>query len=487
MFIVPIGRKPDWRRPPLITLLLVLINCFVFLGPQRSDEQAIDRAMAYYVKSDLPRLEFPRYLAFLSQDERGGDAEEFERVERGLGAYPAAMLLQHDRKFRQALRAGLIVRPDEAEYAGWRHQRSEFERRWGHPTTETYAFDTADPRPAQFVGHLFLHASLGHLLGNMLILLLVGYIVEELLGKLRYLAFYLAGGVGAAGLFWLADGGPGATLVGASGAISAVMGMYTVLFGLRRIEFFYSVLFYFDIAKAPAIALLPFWLANELYQMWTLPYSNVAYAAHIGGLISGAALVCLLGGRARQAVAEEVPAAVDPDERDAEFARAEGLLLKLQFDRAREAWGRLAEKHPAERRALAQFYTLAKPQPGSEDYQRAAALIFRLEDLDGATLALQAETYGEYVKIARPIRLSEPQLLRLAERFAAHGRPREGEQVLRVLLRRLADDPALPPLLFKLAKAFRVGGEPERARDCAKQLIERFPQSHEAQLLGNAR
>lgn len=486
MFIIPIGRKPDWRRPPVVTLLLILINCLIYLGPQRADERATEQAVAYYGESALPAIEFPRYLKFLEDAGREEDAEAFTAMERARALYPAVMTLQYDRPFRRELAARRIALPDDPDHARWREQRDEFERRWGHPTTERYAFDTADPRPRQFIGHMFLHGSLGHLLGNMLFLLLVGYIVEELLGKLRYLAFYLVGGLGAVSLFWLADRSADAMLVGASGAIAAVMGMYTVIFGLKRIEFFYSLFFYFDIAKAPAIVLLPFWLANELYQLWTLPYSNVAYVAHIGGLVTGAALVYLLGGAARKTAAAAPTARSDrADLRAGEFARAEALLKKLQFERALPAWAALAAKYPEDRRAVAQFYALAKPRPESEDYHRAAGLVFRLHDTDAAALALQAETYAEYIRIARPIRLLDRHLVRLAERFALHGRPRDAEQILRVLLRRPGSE-HLPELLFKLAKGFRGTGDLARAQDWTNELLERFPQSEEARLMRQA-
>src|SRR5207253_3231721 len=128
-----------------------------------------------------------------------------------------------------------------------------------------------------------------HLLGNMLVLGVVGYIVEEVLGRRRYFAFYLLSGIASIALYWVCNRDSAVPALGASGAIAGVMGMYSVLFGLRRINFFYSLLVYFDIARAPAIVLLPVWLANEAYQLMVVG-GHVNYLAHIGGLLGGAAL-----------------------------------------------------------------------------------------------------------------------------------------------------------------------------------------------------
>ncbi len=488
MLIVPLGFKPDWRRPPVVTLLLVLVNCWVFFGLQGGDHEKIEQALTYYVESDLPEMEFPRYRQFLDENGKQKDSRAFARLEKEAPPFSAIVTLQNDAAFARALAGGKVFAAGEDGFEAWRVRRDEFERRWRSQITERYAFRVDSPRWYQAVSHMFLHGSVGHLFGNMLILLLVGYIVERVLGALRYLIFYLVGGVGALGLFWFGQTSGGGGLVGASGAISAVMGMYAVLFGLRRIEFFYSILFYFDIARAPAITLLLFWIVNELYQWWTLPYSNVAYLAHVGGLISGAVLVFCFGGKARHSVlaALEAEAPQNDDGRQAAFERAEVWLKKLDFDRARQAWGELAQRYGDDLQALVRYYSLSKSEPGSDDYHRAAALIFALTASDPASIALQAETYDEYARIARPIRLSARRLFMLADRFARHGRPREAAQASRVLLRAAPDEVRLAALLLRVSKAFRIDGDLTQAQVWAEELQQHFPQSAEASLLRDA-
>ena len=82
--------------------------------------------------------------------------------------------------------------------------------------------------------------------------------------------------------------GQGGLGLGASGAVSALMGMYAVLYRMRRIRFFYQFLVYFNYVTAPALLLLPAWIANELLQHW-LGGRGIAYMAHLGGLLTGGA------------------------------------------------------------------------------------------------------------------------------------------------------------------------------------------------------
>lgn len=64
MLILPFFRKIDWRSPPVITLLIILINTFVYFVIQSGDEKAFDEAVKYYLESSLPEIEYPLYAAY---------------------------------------------------------------------------------------------------------------------------------------------------------------------------------------------------------------------------------------------------------------------------------------------------------------------------------------------------------------------------------------------------------------------------------------
>ncbi len=180
-----------------------------------------------------------------------------------------------------------------------------FIRTWGFVAARY--FHLAETASADWVGRclplvtsMFLHGGWGHLLGNMLYLWIFGDNVEDRLGHLRYLAFYLLAGM-AAGLaqaYLYPDSS--VPTVGASGAISGVLGGYLVLFPYARVltlvPFF---IFFFPVVEVPAVLYLGFWFLMQLLS-GTLALAlagqagGVAWWAHVGGFVVGMALVSLL-------------------------------------------------------------------------------------------------------------------------------------------------------------------------------------------------
>ncbi len=158
---------------------------------------------------------------------------------------------------------------------------------------------------------LFLHASWLHVLGNMLYLWIFGNNVEDRFGHVRYLLFYLAAGV-AAGLTQVAaDPHSTVPLVGASGAIAGLLGVYLVTFPAARIESIVFLGFFYQLLRVPAVIVLGFWFVLQLIDGLTSIGSSatsgggVAVFAHIGGfglgLLVGLAVRATAGARGPRA------------------------------------------------------------------------------------------------------------------------------------------------------------------------------------------
>jgi membrane associated rhomboid family serine protease len=130
---------------------------------------------------------------------------------------------------------------------------------------------------------MFLHGSLLHIGGNMLFLWVFGNNVEEALGKAGFVLFYLAGGILATATHVMLNLDSTVPMVGASGAIAAVMGAYAVLFPNARVRTLVLMLFIF-VVRVRAIWLLGFWF---VLQFFTDANEGVAWAAHVGGFVFG--------------------------------------------------------------------------------------------------------------------------------------------------------------------------------------------------------
>ena len=150
---------------------------------------------------------------------------------------------------------------------------------------------------------MFTHASILHLGGNMLFLWIFGNNVEGSMGPIRFLVFYLLGGVAALALQVAVGPNTTAPTVGASGAIAAVLGGYIVLYPRARVLTLVLIIFFFGVIEVPALVMLGVWFAEQAVfgaVGLTSPGNaggGVAYFAHVGGFVFGLVSIRLLATR----------------------------------------------------------------------------------------------------------------------------------------------------------------------------------------------
>jgi membrane associated rhomboid family serine protease len=151
---------------------------------------------------------------------------------------------------------------------------------------------------ASLVSCMFLHGGWMHLLGNMWFLYLFGNNVEDRLGHGLYLLFYLGGGLLATLAHWAYDPASNVPVIGASGAVSAVLGAYAVTYPHARVHTLVFLFFFITVIDLPAYVVLGFWFLGQLleaYGQLGLDVSGgVAFWAHIGGFVAGAIVMPML-------------------------------------------------------------------------------------------------------------------------------------------------------------------------------------------------
>ncbi|MFN3231755.1 MAG: rhomboid family intramembrane serine protease [Alphaproteobacteria bacterium] len=148
------------------------------------------------------------------------------------------------------------------------------------------------PGWATLISSMFMHGGWMHLGGNMLYLWIFGDNVEVAMGRLRFLAFYLLTGIAAALCHAVLDPGSRIPLVGASGAISGVLGAYILLFPRASVQ---VLMFPLGFVSVPAVIVLAVWFGLQLFNGFGSDSSGggVAFWAHVGGFIAGVVLVTL--------------------------------------------------------------------------------------------------------------------------------------------------------------------------------------------------
>ncbi len=252
--MIPLRDANPTRRTPVLTLGLIAINVVIFLLWQptlRAGPQAeVDQQLFFFCQGVVP-FEVVEQTSLA----QGGPAAETALDEDfGFGA---------GEQIRQVL---ALECPDKS---------------WLLSTLVA----------------MFLHGGWLHLGGNMLFLWVFGNNIEDRLGYVLFLPFYLAGGVAATALQVAIDASSTVPNVGASGAIAAVLGAYIVLYPRARVTSLLMLFIFIQVIEVPAIVVLGLWFVLQVFTgvggLGAGVNGGVAYFAHIGGFVFGAAIALL--------------------------------------------------------------------------------------------------------------------------------------------------------------------------------------------------
>jgi membrane associated rhomboid family serine protease len=164
----------------------------------------------------------------------------------------------------------------------------------GQAGVDGEAPDDLAPTWLTLLTSMFMHGGLLHIAGNMLFLWIFGNNIEDSMGRLRFVAFYLIGGLAAIALQTLVEPNAAVPTIGASGAVAGVLGGYALLYPRARVVTVIIIVFFFTIVRLPALLVLGIWIllqiasgAAELGNPVGGGEGGVAYFAHIGGFAFG--------------------------------------------------------------------------------------------------------------------------------------------------------------------------------------------------------
>jgi len=279
--IIPIGHEHETvRRIPWVSIVVIAFNTLVFLfaGLPGTRHEELLRLKAVEVLDywqEHPFLELPD--AFVTDVLPAGQREQLRvATEAFKNLHPAAAEGDHELERRKL---DILV-------------QSYFATKGDSPFM-TWGLVPAHPTLAAILKSMFMHAGWLHFLGNMFLFYLAGLIVEDAFGRPLFAALYGFSGIVAALTHVAAFPDSTIPLVGASGAIAGVMGAFLVRFARTRLRFayfFWVLVIIRGTFTAPAWLMLPLWLLEQLfYASMVKSGDGVAYWAHVGGFVFGAA------------------------------------------------------------------------------------------------------------------------------------------------------------------------------------------------------
>ena len=500
MLIIPVENRPDWKNPPLATLLLIVINVLVFFAYQGRDPQRMEQSYRWYVQSSLLEREQQPFRDYLKQNKTGSpqsaevepaasDAGTTSGDADGESAVQDVAAQLHAAQFKYAAFDPAFARVLHRELDGdpqWRADRARFETMINSVSTAAYAFHPDDPRPLTWLTSMFLHGSVSHLLGNMVFLFLFGFALEIAIGRGIFLLLYLCSGLGGTLLYWASELGTNHWALGASGAISGLMGMYIALYGLKKIRFFYNVIFFAGELRAPALLMFPVWVGYELLGARS-GGDGVGHWAHTGGLLFGFVLLAIWM-RFGLKVDRDY---VEKTDLDAPFktalSRIGELVAAMKFDAARDSAEALVKAHPRDARSWRAWYGVAKISPSSRAYHQAVHTLFKQCGHAVREPALQAlieEVAHEYVRIGGDTpALTESVSLALAPRLGRTEHLKPLAAVVDRLLSLQCRQAAMPSILQAAVNLSAKAAQTAEAQRYRTELQSRFPDSAEARQL----
>ena len=479
MLVIPLTERISLKNPPYITIFLILANVFIFLGFQLNDDENYYKAEQYYFESGLHEYEIPKYELYLKGlPERSDLLNRQKGKDKKEANYKLYRALKYDKDFLEKLHNNEIITNNDSHYDNWKALRENYEFKSSLVISNEYGFKPAFHKPFTFFSSMFLHGGFGHLLGNMVFLWIAGCLVEAGSKRSFYFFAYILSGLSADLLFWGLNTGSIIPCVGASGAISGLMGIITTLYGMKKIKVFFSVGFYFNYLRAPAILLLPIWIGKELWSYFYGGPSNTAYMAHLGGYFGGAALGYLnikFFKFVNHNALEEKKKSMTPEY----LEKAMGYSGRLEFDRAIEVLEQAYKEAPQDIIILEQLFKTVKAEPESKRFHDTTKKILKLLVSNKTGHELAYQVYAEYTNLVKAPKLPAQLFISLCSIFSTLDHVKKAEKILILFLKKKPDMPQLPDAVFRLALAFKRGSNIKKYNFYKKLLCLKYPESNE--------
>ncbi|MDH5571092.1 MAG: rhomboid family intramembrane serine protease, partial [Gammaproteobacteria bacterium] len=457
MFI-PLENKPDWRHPPFITLFLILINLICFVLWQSGDDVFEENAHHYYFSSGLAEIELPAYMLYLQKSTvLPFTTQQYTKLTVSEKSYLYKQSLI-DGIFLSQLKAEKVITHKHPDFKPWKNYRARYEKFLNQVTRYKFGFQSAFPETEKIFTSLFLHADYIHLLGNMLFLFLFGFVLEQAIGRILLFSCFITGGIAANLITSVLEPSNAQWLVGASGAITTLAGIYIILFGMQKLRFFYTLIFYFDYIKAPAFIMLPVWVIYEILHSIISP-GTVNAVTHLGGMTYG----ILTGFLLRQfftRIGDPRIKNSNDGELDRQFQQGMIALSKTEFDKAHTIFNTMLQQTPDNINIIKQLFFIAKIQSDLPAMKNYICQLLSLPLTGNDNEQIKNQLFIDYFN-ATGDSLDLPQDLipQACLRLCNSGNYTEAEKILNFITRNNPQDKKLPQLLLAIVNNLHKTGQ----------------------------
>lgn len=288
------GGFPKITKSP-VTWALVLVNVAMLIASYNFQLFSNHELEEFY-KKEFVEIQGKLYAQVITDNPKMYSPLQISMAQKVLGgdrssSVQLGQLAMADELFNR-IGYNYSYKGDQVAVEYWKRNFSNFKNvKDQHPNFK-YGISSSQHEWYNWISYMFIHAGISHLVGNMWFLLVVGAVVERLLGGIGFLAFYLVSGVSAALFYFMFSPMSAIPLVGASGAISSLVGFYSVVKWNRKVRFF-TMFFMFRwkylMVGLPAWVGFVYWLGLDFTGYFSQAdyMGGVAHAAHLGGVTIG--------------------------------------------------------------------------------------------------------------------------------------------------------------------------------------------------------
>lgn len=474
MLILPVFTKTDQKSLPLVCLTLIILNTFIYFIIQAGDGKKYEEAYIFYQSSGLHNIELKAYQTY--QLDKGISVNgDYLRSSKDKNRLTAQMFA--DDNFNNLLEKNKIITSSHEMFSKWRSKRDQFNSIKDQIISQKFGYSPSKGNYIALFTCIFLHGGVMHLIGNMVFLWLVGAILEKSLGGRHFIVLYILTGIFASLAFGLANPSSPGPLIGASGAISGLMGAYGLIFGLRKIRVFYSLGFYFNYANIPAISLFPIWLLIEIFRLFANKGSHVAYMAHIGGLLSG---ICI-GVLYRYYLHAKIESIFEYEEKKDVIEELIGSgmekIFNLELEKARIDFDKILVHEPHNQIAIRQLFDIDKTTPSSHSFHQSSHRL--LNTIPPTNPEEYLKIFEEYKQIAGKPRITKDILQRLCLGYLGTKNTQKASKYVSTMLKRDPENTFIPGYLTRLGNNYLETNNHEDAKKCFIFLSKKYPTSPE--------
>ncbi len=476
MLITLFHEKTGWKHLPFATFVLIAINILVYSVVQNNS--TIDDASHYYFSSKLYQHEFPHYIRYLKRN-RPKFIQKLGPLSNQDQRQILYKSLIFNRLFNLRLEAELVITKADKNYPIWSQKRIAYKQLYTRIPLLNYGFIASENNAKTTVSYLFLHKSTGQLISNMIFLLIMGFALEKILGRIMFCVTYIGSGIFAAEFFAILNDTATIPVIGASSAILSLLAAFTIIFGLRKIKFYYWNFFNIGHFHASAIFLLPLWLSYLLIQM----VNPTHYIIQLGGLVTGVSIALIYKLIHAQLNIDIVEPEPEPKEHYCQTSLNQALqaLARLDYSEAATLFRSLLHENPADTEILEHYYTALTQLPVTEAYHTVTLRLLkqRVSTVEEAETHLRRYQY--YMKrTGTSTRIKPQHTLVLAQVFARFGLVQEAEKIVCNAIKHRPEEAILPELLLILANAFYKLNQEDVQIHYLSLLIKTYPHTEEA-------